>query len=74
MEFKFQQDILELPAMGFLAQDAALKGSQLQTPKPQNLVGDSSEMNNHILTIACDPIHYSDDNRYIVIVTYIIIC
>nr|XP_017246046.1 PREDICTED: midasin isoform X2 [Daucus carota subsp. sativus] len=56
-------DLLELPAMGFLAQDAALKGSQLQTPKPQNLVGDSSEMNKHILTIACDPIHYSDDNR-----------
>ncbi|KAL8100236.1 hypothetical protein AgCh_032471 [Apium graveolens] len=56
-------DLLEQPAMRFLAQYTAERGSQLQTPQALNLLGDSLEMNSLILNVACDPIHFSDESR-----------
>lgn len=56
--------------MQFYAQGTAQRGSQLQTPQASNLFGDSFEMNSLILTIACDPIHFSNESRYIIIVTH----
>lgn len=70
--FEFSQDLLEQPAIRFLSQDTAQRGSQLQTLQAPNLLGDSFEMNSLILTVAWDPIHFSDESRYInILTTYI---